>query len=635
MLAVLSLLMLANPLPTASAYAANAAEVGADLQKTLSLLSQRQDPVARKLLVWLYATESNLPIHAPDLIAFTRNNKSWPRQHTIRLKIEENIAGTVSTADTITWFNENPPETVAGIKAYMQALLTTQQTDRARHTIKTFWQKSALSQKETTHLIGLYQRFLDVQDHAQRVDRMIWDGRYSEAEALLPFSGPDTRATAKARIALARMSRDANPTVQALNATQLKNEGVMFERLRWRRRMNLDAGALEILDEKPAQPKEPDAWWGEMNILSRRMIEKRDYKAAYDIIKRHKMTEGGGYAQAEWQLGWIELRFLQKPSLAYGRFAKLFDNVNASISKSRAAYWAGRAAEAMPDQIIAAEWHKKAAAYTSTFYGQLSYAKVYGAPRAGTFQDPVPTAEMLQAFEQKETVRAVRLLHKAGMTQFIDPFLARLTADAQTRTDYMLSAKLARETERFYYAVQTNKDIQMKTGMFLPGEGYPVLPPLPLQSPEKALVHSIIYRESMFNPKALSPAGARGLMQLMPGTAKDLSRKIGVGYSADKLILDARYNVLLGSTYLGQMLERYDGFYPMAIAAYNAGPGRVDSWIRDFGDPRKGDMDLIDWLEHIPIYETRNYVQRVMESYYMYRLRFNEAPRTVLDKGRP
>src|SRR5690606_14383459 len=162
-----------------------------------------------------------------------------------------------------------------------------------------------------------------------------------------------------------------------------------------------------------------------------------------------------------------------------------------------------------------------------------------------------------------------------------------------------------------------------------------VLPPLPLQSPEKSLVHSIIYRESMFNPKALSPAGARGLMQLMPGTAKELSRKIGVGYSADKLILDARYNVLLGSTYLGQMLVRYDGFYPMAMAAYNAGPGRVDSWIREFGDPRKGDMDLIDWLEHIPIYETRNYVQRVMESYYMYRLRFNEVPRTVLDKGRP
>jgi len=635
MLAVLSLLMLANPLSTTPAQAATIATASEDLQKTLSLLSQRQDPVARKLLVWLYATESNLPIHAPDLIAFTHNNKTWPRQHVIRLKIEENIAGSVSTAETITWFNENPPETVAGIKAYMQALLTTGQTDRARHAIKTFWQKSALSQKETALLVGLYKRFLDAQDHAQRLDRMIWDGRYSEAEALIAFAGPDARATGRARIALARMSRDANAAVQALNPMQLKNEGVMFERLRWRRRMNLDSGALEILDQKPATPKEPDAWWGEMNILSRRMIENRDYKAAYDIIKRHKMTEGSGYAQAEWLLGWLELRFLKQPSLAHGRFVKLFDKVNASISKSRAAYWAGRAAEALPDQIIAAEWHKKAATYTSTFYGQLSYAKIYGAARPGTFQDPVLSTETLQAFEKKETVRAVRLLHKAGMTQFIDPFLARLTADAQTRTDYALSARLARETERYYYAVQTNKDIQMKTGMFLPGEGYPVLPPLPLQSPEKALVHSIIYRESMFNPKAMSHAGARGLMQLMPGTAKDLSRKIGVGYSADKLILDARYNVLLGSTYLGQMLARYDGFYPMAIAAYNAGPGRVDEWIREFGDPRKGDMDLIDWLEHIPIYETRNYVQRVMESYYMYRLRFDEAPRTVLDKSRP
>lgn len=195
----------------------------------------------------------------------------------------------------------------------------------------------------------------------------------------------------------------------------------------------------------------------------------------------------------------------------------------------------------------------------------------------------------------------------------------------------MLTARLARETGRYYYAVQANKDVQQKLGRFLPGEGYPTLPSLPLATPEKALVHAIIHRESMFNTEAQSPVGARGLMQLMPATAKAVSREIGQGYTLEKLTRDPRYNVTLGSTYLQSMIRRFDGFYPMAMAAYNAGPGRVDQWIAAFGDPRKGEVDVIDWVELLPIYETRNYIQRVMESYHMYRLRLGEDGVVITD----
>ena len=164
-----------------------------ELQKTASLLSQRQDPLARKLLVWLYATESKLPIHAPDLINFTRNNKDWPRMHAIRLKIEQNIGDTVTPANTITWFNEHPPETADGVKAYIRALLATQQQDRAKHALKSFWERAALSKKDTVSLIGIYPRFLTTADHDNRVNRLIWDGRYGEAEALLPFTSAALR----------------------------------------------------------------------------------------------------------------------------------------------------------------------------------------------------------------------------------------------------------------------------------------------------------------------------------------------------------------------------------------------------------------------------------------------------------
>ncbi|HEX2752148.1 MAG TPA: lytic transglycosylase domain-containing protein, partial [Alphaproteobacteria bacterium] len=584
-----------------------------ELQKSTDLLlSQRQDPLARKLLVWLYATESKLPIHAPDLINFTRNNKDWPRLHTIRLKIEQNIGDTITPANTITWFNENPPETADGIKAYIRALMATQQQDRAKHALKSFWERAVLTKKDTVSLIGIYPRILTADDHEKRLNRMIWESRYSEAEALLPFVSANSRAIAAARLALAQNQPNASTLVQNLTPAQLQNEGITFERLRWRRMRGMDSGALEMLAQKPAAPAEPAAWWREMNILARRKLEAKDYHGAYNIIQKHKMSEGSGYAQAEWLLGWIELRFLKQPGKALPRFSKLHDTVNAAISKARAAYWAARAAEALPDGVLAQAWHRKAAAYTSTFYGQLSYAQLYGAAKPGAFRDPVVTEEKVQAFAARETVRVVRMLHAAGLTQFLDPFLARLLLDAKAPEDYVLVARLARETGRYYYAVQANKDIQTNEGLFMPVEGYPVLPPLPLQAPEKSLVHAIIQRESMFNTLAVSPAGARGLMQLMPGTARDMARKTGEGYSAEKLTLDARFNVLLGSTYLQELIRRYDGFYPMAIAAYNAGPARVSSWIEQFGDPRDSKTDMIDWIEQIPIYETRNYVQRVM-----------------------
>jgi soluble lytic murein transglycosylase len=176
--------------------------------------------------------------------------------------------------------------------------------------------------------------------------------------------------------------------------------------------------------------------------------------------------------------------------------------------------------------------------------------------------------------------------------------------------------------------------MQLKIGEFMYTEGYPLLPTLTVHEPESALIHAIVHRESMFNTEAGSPAGARGLMQLMPGTAKQVARSIGKSYSADKLTENPQYNIELGAAYLQHLLENYDNFYPLAIAAYNAGPANVAQWEKEFGDPRSSKVNLLDWIEQIPIYETRNYIQRVMESYYIYRLRLNQEPRTVLGAGK-
>jgi soluble lytic murein transglycosylase len=629
-LGFLTVFSAAQPLP-ARAQSTVEEMSDSDLQKTVNLLSQRQDPLVRKLLVWLYAAESKVPMHAPDLIAFTQNNPNWPRMHVLREKIEQNMLGTVSAEDTLTWFKANPPRTYQGIKTYVNALAARGQAEQARAALVAFWTSARLQRKEMQSLIGMYGRYFTAHDHAQRLDRLIWEGRYAEADIMMAFAGPAARAAGAARLALARGNKNASTLLEGLAPALQNSEGVAFERMRWRRKRGMDSGALDMLALRPKNTAQGELWWGEINIIGRRAMERGDYKSAHAIFSRHGLTSGSGHAQAEWLVGWLALRFLNQPADAYRHFSGLYDKVQAAISKSRAAYWSARAAQAMGDKTLATEWHKKSAVYLSTYYGQLSHAALFGPAKPANLRDPVILPEKLQSFERDERVRVVRLLHRADLKDFIDVFLARLIADAQNEADYLLAAKLARETGRYYYAVQSNKDIQQKLGRFLPGEGYPALPSLPLATPEKALVHAIIYRESMFNTDAQSPVGARGLMQLMPGTAKDVSRKIGQGYSLEKLTRDPRYNVTLGSTYLQDMIKRFGGFYPMAMAAYNAGPGRVDQWIRAFGDPRTGEIDVIDWVELLPIYETRNYIQRVTESYHMYRLRFGEDGVVITD----
>ncbi|MEZ0225904.1 MAG: lytic transglycosylase domain-containing protein [Alphaproteobacteria bacterium] len=602
-----------------------------DWQKTVALVQNQQDPVARKLLTWIYVTGTKMPIDSKQLIAFKTANPNWPKMGDFREKIEQNIAASLPPADVAAWFVQNPAVTFSGIRAHVDALIRQNQPAQAQAALSSFWKDADLNKNQTATLAGAYKASFAAGDHTSRLDNLIWENRYGEAEYMLAFVDADTRAVAQARIALGKMSKNAPQLAEAVPAARQNDEGLLYERLRWRRRHNMDDGALEIIRQMPTVTTQPELWWGEMNVMARRAMEKHNYAQAYQIAQKHTMTTGIQYSQAEWLLGWLELRRLKAPTNAYKRFDNLYRHVGTAISKSRAAYWAARAAEAVPDHTLAAQWDKVSAQFTSTFYGQLSYQKLYGAPALDAFKDPAIDPAVVASFNQHELVRAVRLLHSVKLDQLIDPFLAKLDALAQSKTDYILTGRLALEAGRYYYTVEANKDLQQKLGLFMFEEGYPTLPPLPAQTPEKALVHAIIHRESMFNPLALSQAGARGLMQLMPATAKAIAKREGETYNIKRLTADPRYNVQIGSAYLRHLVDNYNGFYPMAIAAYNAGPGNVAEWVRAFGDPRQGNIDLIDWIESVPIYETRNYIQRVMESYYIYRLRFGEEPKTVMD----
>lgn len=405
-----------------------------------------------------------------------------------------------------------------------------------------------------------------------------------------------------------------------------KDPGLLYERLRWRRKNDLDAGAVEILRRMPSADKihNLEDWWKERHIIIRRLSEKKDWKNAYALAAAHKQKEGLSFAQAEWLAGFLALRYLHQPARAYTHFDKLYRGVSSPISQARAAYWAGRASEGFKDKTISQRWYKIAAAKRTTFYGQMAAAELRMADSLPHMALPTLTSDDKTRMESQELMRAAILLARAGLHKQAAQFFKAFTAKEDTPAAYYFAAHKAADLDLTNTALSIAKQATNK-GMFLTAQSYPVITGnMRGVNLEWALVHSIIRQESMFDTAAQSPAGALGLMQLMPATAREVAGKAGLSYSHLRLTSDPSYNITLGSSYLGRLLKRYDGSYPLAIAAYNAGPGRVDQWIKTFGDPRIGQVSLIDWIELIPIYETRNYVQRVMEAVYIYRLRLHD-----------
>lgn len=620
----------------ASAKKPDASALDGNWQKTFALLRDTKDPVAQKLVVWLYASQTSVPSEPRALMSFVNANPDWPRLHAVRRKIEVSIADSgLSPADTAAWFDTHPPLSYDGIRAYLDALTALGKTAQARSALDDYWMEAQLKKNEVASMAAAYKKLFMPGAMTKRLDHLIWEERYDEADTMLAFVTPQTRALGYARMALARLGKDADSALAKVPENLRGDEGLMYERMRYRRRKDSGDSALDILAAYKGKQDHPGKWWAEIHIMARRALERGDYRAAERIAGRHQLSEGADFASAEWLLGWLDLRFLNNPVSAYRHFDRLYRNVGSAVSRSRAAYWAALASEKLGETPTARQWHAIAAFYPSTFYGQLSYVTLHGKPAPSAFApSPVP-AQDEAAFDKRELVRAVLLLHKIKLTRMADPFFAKLLTQAKTGEDYRLIARLAGKVDRLYYAVEANKQMQQTIGGFMIDDGYPLLPkPLP-KHPDAALIHAIVHRESMFDPRAQSTVGARGLMQLMPATAKAVAKKTKRAYKADLLLDDPRYNVALGAAYLDELVGKYNGYLPMAIAAYNAGPSRVSTWIGLFGDPRRGDIDALDWIEHIPIYETRNYVQRVMESYFLYRVKLGLPAKSILDLHHP
>jgi len=592
-----------------------------------------ENPTLRKLITWVDLIRSSADLPFEDRASFVLENPDWPWQRTLRRLAEESMSADMQPATVMSWFGRFEPLTNQGHRMLGSALLAAGDLSRSQEVIRNAWIEGDFSATEERAFVHQFGQMLTKDTHARRLDRLLWNGELDQARRMLPRVGFDDGLVAEARMKLRQMAPDVDAAIANVPETRRSDPGLVYERLRWQRRKEKNEQARETLRRYALDQVRPELWWRERAILSRRALEEGYVSEAYHTAKDHALSEGAQFAEAEWLSGWLALRFLGEPKQAARHFERMYSNVNYPISRARGAYWSGRAADEAGDRSLATHWYKTAAQHPTTFYGQLATVQTEGAHKLRLPPNPIPNHEEITAFENHELVQAVRILGRYGQSNRLRPFVLRVGELSDSPGWKAQAAALASAHGQDDLAIAIAKQAA-QIGHPPTNDGYPLIaiPNLPSPLPhavETPLVLAMVRQESAFRANAVSPAGARGLMQLLPGTARQVARKINVSYSRPRLTSDPSYNLTLGQAYMSEMLQRFGGSYILALAAYNAGPERVAEWTRARGQPRDGVSPAIDWIEEIPFAETRNYVQRVLESLQVYRTRLDKSAASV------
>jgi soluble lytic murein transglycosylase len=435
-------------------------------------------------------------------------------------------------------------------------------------------------------------------------------------------------ALMNARIKLRQNARDADTAYQRISGTLANDPGLLFDRARWLRKRDREPEARPLLIRASAvmngTPPDIEDWWTERNYEARAALDAGDSQQAYLLASGHDLTKDAGvpYAEGEFLAGWIALRYLNKPDQAFTHFNRLREGVTAPISVARAHYWAGRAAEKAGRTSEATRQYGLAAAYPMTYYGQL--AAVVANPKA-KLDLPVGHAAVpstKQAFMDGSVMQAMQCLADVGAQGLLRSFALAVSDRFEERDQFTLLNNFLRQLNEPALALRVaKKGLQKNLAVY--DIAYPTTT-LPAyrgngDAPESALVLGLTRQESEFDPQAASGAGARGLMQLMPATAKMVAKQHGLNYSNKSELFSPTTNMQLGMAHFSDLLQSFSGSYVLAVASYNAGAGRINQWLSQYGDPRATSDEMVDWIERIPFNETRNYVQRVLENTQVYR----------------
>jgi soluble lytic murein transglycosylase len=591
----------------------------------LDATNKAHDKLLAKVLRWQYYTAPGSGASFAEISGFIAANPDWPQPAALERRAEEAISVATPDANVLAWFDSHPPQTVDGALAYGKALIAAGRTEEATALVRRTWVTGNFGPVQEEEFLSAFEDMLRDEDDVARLQRLLWDHQDAAARQQCVRVPGDYRTLAQARIALANLASNAESLAAHVPEERAGDAGLLYERVRFLREKEQDDKAIGWLKLQPANVEHPELWWVERAILARRALQKGQITDAYSLASAHGLTDGQNFADAEWLAGWIALRFLDNKEEALGHFSNMYDHVATPQSRSRVAYWAGRAAQALGRGDDQDRWFTAAAQYPTTFYGQLAANRIDPSTHWALPADPVPTADDVKAFDKNELVRAARDMGQIKEKDLIRPFMLRVAERAATPGQRALAANLAESLGREDIAVTVAKRSE-RDGVPLVTSGYPVPSLNATAKPERALVLGVIRQESAFQDQVVSTAGARGLMQLMPETAAKLAKTLKIVFRrkdhlSDALTANPSLNVKLGSAYLNDLLSDFGGSYILTVAAYNAGPSRVRKWMRDLGDPRNNEDEAIDWIESIPYAETRNYVQRVLEGVQVYRHR--------------
>lgn len=565
---------------------------------------------------------------------FLLQRPDWPYQNTLKSNAERRMTSDLGATKITGWFDKNPPRTKKGFDLYIQSLIAKSKMSKARQKIRLYWAETDMDRGAQKSFYGQYKAFLNQDSHQKRffflaAQSKLREGNAGNLRAVAGLLGPNYQSFANALIALKANESNALTLVKTLPESFRSNPVTIYEELRWLRRQEKTDRAAAFLKKHPLKASEQrDArdWWRERHILIRRLLEEKRFQNAYDLASIHQQEEGSfAYAQAEWLSGWITLDFLNKPVDAFQHFEALYLSVKTPISKGRAAYWAGLASEKAGTQKIADQWFQVAGQYAEVFYGQLALKKIGQNPAFSNARRNVRINRNAATGAEMPMLYAASYFYKRQEDDYALNFLFKFLNEAKTPQDFEAALAVTQKFDQAHAQIHVAQNAIQKGFDYFPF-AYPVVDDVKTtDASENAFVHAIIRQESRFKKDAVSHAGALGLMQLMPGTARERARKDRINYRENWLLSRPDYNIMLGRSYLKFLEERYNGSYALMAAAYNAGPGRVDRWLEEIGDPRNGEIDPVRWIELLPIYETRNYVQRVIEAANVYAYFLNKS----------
>jgi len=606
--------------------------------KALSLSKKAKDKSIYNFIQWRHLLTTGNQASFYDYLAFINRNENYPRINRIRYLAEHKLStDKISPKKIINWFDSSEPLSGFGKLILGESFIQTGDIEKGTSLIKNGWITADLNRSNMKIFRKKYKRYLNADDYIKRADYLAWEGKSWDLKRMLRYLPKDYELLYTARQILMSKSYGVDKAIKSVPAKLKNDAGLNYDRLKWRRKRGRVDDSLEIIF-KVRNNKDylvrPDKWWTERAIMARALIYKKKYESAYKVASKHSLDEGPKFAEAEWMSGWIALSFLDDPILAIDHFNSFYQNVGYPISLSRGAYWLGRSYEKIGDKKQSQQWYEEATKYLTTYYGQLAHLKIKPNEKFELEEQKKVTNEYRKFFYKKDLVKIVHLLDELNKDKYTKNILKHIANDNVDSGSEILAAELASNISRYDFAIQISK-LASYEKRFHNNFNYPIISTPNYVNgrkiPETAFILSLIRQESEFDMSANSHAGAQGLMQLMPYTAKLVSKQAKLPYSKSRLTSDPEYNINLGSHYIAGLILQYDGAYPFATAAYNAGPKRVKYWKKINKDPQKNQIDFVDWVELIKFKETRNYVQRVMENYNVYRYILEKKPIMMKD----